>query len=101
MLNSQNNVVSRMLCPSFILHTCLITVCYPTKARHWLVLETTENYKLHVIGLHLKNELLTLTLPNHITYMASSNWLPNLGPFQTPPLGLIPLGRAYIYKKNG
>ena len=60
---------------------------YPTKTKLWLLLETTWNHQSLATELHLKKYLLTLTLPAHITFMASSNWLPNLDPFQRPPLG--------------
>ena len=36
--------------------------------------------------LHLRNELLTLTLLNHITHIAGFDWLPTLGSFQMSSL---------------
>lgn len=93
-LITQKNVVSRVLCPNIILHTRLVVIDYPTKAKLWLLLETTWNHQSLATELHLKKYLLTLTLQLTSHSWLSSNWLPNLGPFQRPPLDLIPLGRA-------
>ena len=52
----------------------------PTKAKFWLKLETSWNQQLRAIGLHLKSELLTLTLPNHIAYEVGFNLVVKLWP---------------------
>jgi len=51
------------------MHIWLVRVVGPTKAKLYLILETTWNQQSSAIGLHLKNELLTLTLLSHITYV--------------------------------
>ena len=45
--------------------------------------------------LHLKNKLVTLTLPNHIAcYVASSYWLSNLDPFLENTTRSLPTWQA-------
>ena len=66
-----------MWCYIIILQRWLVLVGGPTKAKLWLILQTTWNPQSLATGLHLENKLLTLTLPKHITYVVSSYWLPN------------------------
>ena len=42
---------------------------------------TTWNQQSFVNELHFKNDIPTSTLPNHITYTTTSDWLPNFDPF--------------------
>ena len=44
-------LVTRVLCPSIILHIWLVMVGYPTKTKLWLILETTLHQQLLVSGL--------------------------------------------------
>lgn len=85
-------LVVRVLCP---LHTWLVFVGGPTKTRLWHILEANWNQQWFATGLCLRNELLTLTIPNHITYVNGFDGLPNFWHISyTITKSLFPHGRA-------